>query len=307
MPVDIPLPTINGIGPSSQWLPAGPWPTVLDFLSQHFPSVSRATWIARMGKDHVVNETGRPLNSLSPYRAGACVFYYREVEREKSIPFAERIIYRDEHILVADKPHFLPVVPAGRFLRETLLVRLKKSTQLEQLVPVHRLDRETAGLVMFSISPDTRGQYTALFRNRRVSKVYEAIARSRAELVFPLTRRSRLIPGNPFFLMQEVAGEPNTETRIELIEYEGDVARFRLHPLTGRKHQLRVHLAALGAPILNDKLYPVLCSGAASGSDGDFSQPVQLLARSISFADPLTGRRHFFESNRTLRSDPGKV
>lgn len=294
--VKAPLPTVGGVSPSRLRLPAGRWETALDFLRERFPGVAAEAWRARMSGGRVVDEAGRRLNPHTPYRAGACIFYYREPEPETKIPFAERVVYRDEHILVADKPHFLPVIPSGRFLRETLLVRLKNGGAPAGLVPAHRLDRETAGLVLFSLDPATRGPYASLFRERKVEKVYEALARTRPGLDFPLTRRSRLAAGEPFFRMKEVEGEPNSETRVALLAGGADVSRYELRPVTGRKHQLRVHLSALGVPIVNDRLYPELIPG----EDDDFSRPLQLLAKSISFRDPLTGRERHFESDRTL-------
>jgi tRNA pseudouridine32 synthase / 23S rRNA pseudouridine746 synthase len=290
------LPTIEGVGPSRRRLPAGPWETVLDFLIEEYPAVGAAAWRSRMARGLVTDEGGRRLDPSTPYRAGACVFYYREVESEPRIPFEERVIHQDEHFLVADKPHFLPVTPSGRRLRESLLVRLKKKTGARHLVPVHRLDRETAGVVLFSLDPATRGAYAALFREREVLKVYEALAPARPGLDLPATRRSRIVRGEPFFRMKEVEGEPNSETHVEMIERRGDAALYRLTPVTGRKHQLRLHLAALGIPILNDRLYPEI----TRADEEDFSRPLKLLARSITFRDPLTGREHYYESGREL-------
>jgi tRNA pseudouridine32 synthase/23S rRNA pseudouridine746 synthase len=294
--MESPLPVVEGVGPSRQWLPPGGWETVFAFLQERFPNVSAAVWRARMERGEVLDEAGRPLGPASPYRAGACVFYYREPAAEPPVPFAERILYRDEQLLVADKPHFLAVAPAGRFLRETLLVRLRQAGAAEGLAPVHRLDRETAGVVVFSLDPATRGAYASLFQRREVRKVYEALAPRVAGLSLPATRRSRIVRGEPFFRMCEVEGEPNAETRVEWAEDAGGAARYRLVPVTGRKHQLRLHLAALGAPILNDRLYPSI-----SAAPEDFSRPLKLLAKSVSFRDPLTGREHHFESGRQLQ------
>ena len=249
-----------------------------------------------MAKGQVMDETGRRIDSETAFRVGACIFYYRELEKERIIPFAEHVLYRDEHILVADKPHFLPVIPSGKFLRETLLVRLRKQHATEALAPVHRLDRETAGVVLFSLNPKTRGHYTSLFRNRQVRKVYEALAPTLEDSSFPSTRRSRIVQGEPFFRMKEVPGEANSETRIGVISNLGSLSLYQLLPLTGRKHQLRLHLAALGIPIINDKLYPAV----TPPDDGDFSRPLKLLAKSISFQDPLSGREHYFESSIRL-------
>lgn len=287
-----PLPVVEGVGPSRQWLPAGGWKTVLDFLKERFPNVEIATWLSRMAKGEVMDERGLRLDPHSPYRAGACIFYYRELEPEKRIPFDEQVLYQDEHILVVDKPHFLPVVPAGRFLRETLLVRLRRSGKPENLVPIHRIDRETAGIVMFSLNPATRGLYASLFHDRKVEKVYEALAGNLPGLPLPLTRRSRVVTGEPFFRMKEIDGEPNAETHIDVLKKSEGFSLYRLRPATGKKHQLRLHLSAIGIPILNDKLYPYVIRVEAD----DFSRPLKLLAKSISFRDPLTGREHYFES-----------
>jgi tRNA pseudouridine32 synthase/23S rRNA pseudouridine746 synthase len=298
------LPTVEGVGPSCQWLPAGPWKTVLDFLAQRYPGVNEAAWDERMARGQVTDEAGVRLHAASPYRAGACIYYYRELASETCIPFRERILYQDDHLLVVDKPHFLPVIPAGRFLHETLLVRLRKQGQPATLVPIHRLDRETAGIVLFSLNQKTRGLYTALFRERKVRKTYQALAPTSVSLSFPLTRRSRIVPGEPFFRMKEVEGTSNSETCIDVLKETTRGSLYQLRPLSGRKHQLRVHLSALGIPIANDKLYPEVRVGREMNSQDDFSAPLKLLAKSISFSCPLTGRECYFESDRELQIVP---
>lgn len=291
-----PLPLRDGVSASYVWLPHGRWSNVLAFLCERFPGVAEAAWRARMAKGEVVDQHGTRLGPESACRNGMRIFYYREIEDETPIPFAESILYRDEHILVADKPHFLPVTPGGRFVRQTLLARLKKATGLEHLVPMHRLDRETAGVVMFCHNGASRGMYHALFRQRSVDKEYEALAPTLARVVFPVTRTSRVVGGTPFFRMKEVPGEPNAHTEIDVLERMGELTRYRLRPLTGKTHQLRVHMAALGAPIVNDGFYPdaLPCKG------DDFSRPLQLLARAIAFRDPLSGLPRHFESRFQL-------
>jgi tRNA pseudouridine32 synthase / 23S rRNA pseudouridine746 synthase len=294
--LNAPLPVVEGVGPSCQWLPGGPWATVMDFFKEQYPHVDAETWTARMAKGEVVDETGRRVDPKTAYRIGACIFYYRELENEKTIPFLEHVLYQDEHILVADKPHFLPVTPSGRFLHETLLVRLRKERKPDDLVPIHRIDRETAGVVLFSLNPKTRGHYTSLFRNRKVRKVYDALAPTVGDSSFPTIRRSRIVRGDPFFRMKEVAGDANSETHINSVRNLGRTTLYKLIPVTGRKHQLRLHLSALGIPVINDKLYPAI----TFSDDDDFSNPLKLLAKSISFQDPLTGREHYFESGTRL-------
>lgn len=292
----VPLPTVDGVGPSCLRISCGPEQSILGYLEKRFPKIRSEIWISRMGKGEVVDENGIPVDKDTPCRRGSYIFYYRELEKETPIPFEEVVIYRDDHILVADKPHFLPVMPSGRFLRETLLVRLKNKLKLEQLVPIHRIDRETAGVVMFSHNPETRGDYASLFHKREIRKVYEALAPNLLDGCFPMVYRSCMVEGERFFCMREIDGTPNSETHIDILENRGDTTLYRLTPVTGRKHQLRVHLAALGIPIINDRLYPVV----QPCGDDDFSSPLKLLARAVSFRDPLTGKDRCFESGLKL-------
>ncbi|MFS8138319.1 MAG: pseudouridine synthase, partial [Thermomonas sp.] len=210
------------------------------------------------------------------------------------------IVFADAHLVVADKPHFLPVMPAGRFVAETLLSRLKTQLGNPDLVPLHRIDRETAGLVLFSANAETRARYQALFPQRAVDKQYEAIAPPLPSVSMPHVRHSHLQAGEPFFRMCEGGGTPNSATRIDVLDRRAHAWRYALQPVTGRKHQLRVHMAALGAPIVNDSLYPVL---QPQGSE-DFSKPLQLLAKTLRFIDPVDGRPRAFESDRSLAFAP---
>lgn len=290
------LPQRDGVGASSVQLPRGPWSTLLEFLEARFPEISLPEWWSRFERGLVVGDDGIALSANSAYVEGMNVHYYRELAQEIEIPFVADILFQDEHLLVADKPHFLAVMPAGRFLQQTLLVRLKREFGLEHLVPLHRIDRGTAGVVVFSKNPRTRGAYQTLFPKREVEKFYEALAPALPDVSFPLTRKSRIEEGEPFFRMGEVDGAPNSETHIDVIATRGNMSLYGLRPITGRKHQLRVHLAALGAPIINDDFYPTLREEA----EGDFSRPLKLLARAIEFDDPINGQRRRFESRRKL-------
>lgn len=287
-------PILAAPAPSRLQLPPGDWPSLLDGLCARFPRIDRAQWADRFARGRVQDAQGRALAPDQAWQVGLEIVYFREVADEPVIPFAEAIVHQDAHLLVADKPHFLPVTPAGDYVRETLLARLMARTGNRDLVPLHRLDRLTAGLVLFSTRPDTRDAYQRLFRERRIEKVYEALAPPLPQRAFPLERQTRLVPGEPFFRMAEVPGEPTARTRIEVIEAAGPIWRYRLHPVTGRKHQLRVHMAALGAPILGDDLYPELLVDAPADA------PLQLLAKGLAFDDPLTGERRTFSSGLSL-------
>jgi len=288
-------PILAAPAPSRLQLPPGDWPSLLEGLCARFPRIDRAQWADRFARGRVQDAQGRALAPDQAWQVGLEIVYFREVADEPVIPFAEAIVHQDAHLLVADKPHFLPVTPAGAYVRETLLARLVARTGNRDLVPLHRLDRLTAGLVLFSTRPDTRDAYQRLFRERRIEKVYDALAPALPHLAFPLERHTRLAPGEPFFRMAEVPGEPNARTRIEVIDGNGPAWHYRLHPVTGRKHQLRVHMAGLGAPILGDDLYPQLFAGAPADA------PLQLLAKELTFDDPLTGQRRTFTSGLSLR------
>ena len=292
----IPLPVRDGVAPSYMWVQDIEPGSALPYLLARFDDVLESTWRSRMSRGEVIDGSGVVLTPDSVLRRGQRIWYYRELDDETPIPFEEQILYRDEHLLVVDKPHFLPTTPGGRFLHESLLVRLKHKLGEEQLIPIHRLDRETAGVVLFSLREESRGAYQSLFQQRSVEKVYEALAAPMRGRTFPFIHRSRMVEGNPFFRMEEAEGEPNSETLIDVIEERGEKVLYRLQPRTGRKHQLRVHMAALGAPIQNDAFYP----HALPVKDDDFLNPLKLLARAIAFDDPLSGERRRFESARTL-------
>lgn len=293
------LPSRNGVGPSCVSLPPaspGRWPTIADFLVYRFPAIDRSVWLARMAAQLVIDEFGQAVTPARPYQGHIRIYYYRALAVELRIPFEETVLYQDAHLVVADKPHFLPVTPSGHYLQETLLVRLKTRLGLPNLVPLHRIDRETAGLVMFSVRPQDRNAYQALFRQRTIDKHYEAIGPWRAELAFPVVRQTRIEQGQPFFRQHEVPGTPNSHTHIDLLAVHGQRAKYALSPVTGKKHQLRVHMNALGLPLVNDRMYPPVDNTPGD----DFSTPLQLLAKSLAFVDPVTGERRQFQSPRTL-------
>ena len=291
----------EGVSSSRVYLPASEsYPTLLDFFMANFPHIEPSEWSARFSEGLVMTADGQPVAASDAYQPNAHFLYFRRLAREPEIPFKEEILYQDEHILVADKPHFLPVTPSGLYLHQTLLNRLKKKTGLQHLSPIHRIDRDTAGLVIFCIQPNERAHYQNLFRDRAVTKVYEVIAPYSEELSakLPMMYQSRLEESEHFLQMREVAGEPNADTYIELIEVVKPWAKYRLTPGSGKKHQLRCHLNALGIAIKFDQIYPVLTP--YQEYDLDFSKPLQLLAKEITFVDPVTGENRSFVSRREI-------
>lgn len=291
----------EGVSASRVYLPDDQsYSNLLDFFLSNFPHIDPSEWTARFSEGLVMTADGAAVAANGAYLPNTHLLYFRRLAREPEIPFEESILFQDEHILVADKPHFLPVTPSGLYLHQTLLNRLKKKTGIQTLSPIHRIDRDTAGLVVFSVNPEERAQYQNLLRDRAVKKIYEAIAPYSEEFInkLPMPYQSRLEESEHFLQMREVEGEPNADTYVELIEAIKPWAKYRLTPGSGKKHQLRCHLNALGAPIKHDQIYPILTP--YQKYDLDFSKPLQLLAKELEFLDPITSKAHHFFSSQSL-------
>ncbi|MET9255934.1 pseudouridine synthase [Streptomyces sp. NPDC003717] len=302
-PPPSPLPQRAGVDAVRVRLPAGGWGTVRAYLLERLSGAGPGTVDAMLAAGEFVAGDGHPVTADTPYHPGTYVFFHRDLRPEVPVPFPLEVVYRDAHLVVADKPHFLATTPRGGHVAETALARLRRDLDLPALGAAHRLDRLTAGLVMFTVRPDERGAYQALFRDRRVRKEYEAVAPYAPQLALPRTVRSRILKERGVLAAREIPGEPNAETLVDEAAHRPAtatapaLARYRLVPRTGQTHQLRVHLNTLGVPILGDPLYPEV---APRVPPGDFRRPLQLLARELAFTDPVTGREHRFRSARSL-------
>ncbi len=300
MPPKAPLPQRAGIDPVRLRLPADPegtWPTVRDHLLGRYAGAIGADRVdAMLAAGRFVGADGAPIGPHEAYAPGRHVWFHRDFPPEDRVPFEVGIVHRDERIVVVDKPHFLATTPRGRHVTETALARLRRALCLPELQPAHRLDRLTAGLALFVVRPGDRGAYQALFRDRRVRKEYEAVAAYDPGLALPATVRSRIVKERGVLAAREEPGEPNSESRVELLEHRDGLGRYRLVPATGQTHQLRVHMARLGVPILHDPLYPVVREDGPE----DYTRPLQLLARRLEFTDPVTGVPMRFVSGLAL-------
>ncbi len=290
-----PLPIKNGVSPNCLWLPEGEWSRYFDFFLEKFPHLNKDECADRFLRNEVVLSCGTVLNIEDQYQSGQHLYFYRELINELQLPFKETIVFEDENIVIVDKPHFLPVAPTGQYLHETLLVRQRKSLKIDELELCHRLDRETAGLVMLSKRKEVRAQYHALFSERKIVKTYHALAPT-INLKFPMVHKSKMVKGEPYFRMKEIVGKFNTETIIQLLENRGVNSLYQLSPITGKKHQLRVHLSSLGIPIVNDPIYPIIINKPSD----DLTKPLQLLAKSIEFIDPINHKQQVFHSKQFL-------
>ncbi|MHA7180061.1 RluA family pseudouridine synthase [Arthrobacter sp. MDB2-24] len=295
-----PLPVRNGVNATRLRLPSeGPWGTALEYILDRFDHVDPEGIGERFDRGEVVALGGEVLTRSTPLGEHTFVWYYRELPVEERLPVELSVLYQDDHLLVVDKPHFLPTTPGGMYVAESALVRLRVELDLPDLIPMHRLDRMTAGILMFSVDPGTRGAYQLLFENRRIRKEYRAVAPVRPDLgldAASLDVRSRIVKSRTYLLAQEVEGPPNTHTTVSLLDQRGDRGLYRLQPHTGKTHQLRLHMASLGLGILNDPFYPVLHPQAPD----DYAKALQLLAHSIAFTDPVDGTDRSFESGLTL-------
>ncbi len=265
--------------------------TILAHLAARFPHVAEHTWRRRIHDKRVILSDGTPVTEHTHYRYGVTVFYDREVCNEPAAAEQGTILFQDSEILVADKPHGIPVTPAGDHVERSLLVQLRRLTANPLLTPLHRLDRDTAGLVLFSTNASSRNRYHSLFQENAIRREYLAIAalHTSTEPGFAWQIGTRIVAGEPWYRQRIVEGPPNANTSIELIDIAKGFGRFRLHPSSGKKHQLRLHMAHIGFHILGDPLY-----GEAAGL------PLQLLAYRLTFTDPRTGRRFSFRAMRTL-------
>ncbi|HUB56720.1 MAG TPA: pseudouridine synthase [Mycobacterium sp.] len=283
-----PLPPRDGLGPARLRVRGGALGEEL--LTRFGPDVA-----AKAIAGEVVDSRGAVLDAATVLPAGASVYLYRDLRDEVPVPFDIPVLYRDDDIVVVDKPHFLATMPRGRHVAQTALVRLRRELDLPELSPAHRLDRLTAGVLLFTTRREVRGAYQTLFARAAVHKTYVARARVNPDVALPRVVRSRIIKRRGHLQAVEEPGEPNAETLVELLSPDG---LYRLTPRTGRTHQLRMHMASLGIAIDGDPLYPNVIDVANDG----FSAPLQLLAQRIEFDDPLTGARRRFVSAHRLDS-----
>jgi tRNA pseudouridine32 synthase/23S rRNA pseudouridine746 synthase len=301
-----PLPVRDGVNATRLRLPGeGPWGTAMEYVLDRFGHVDPQGVVERFERGEVQALGGAIVTPTTPLSEHTFIWYYRELPAEERLPVELAVLHRDDDLVVVDKPHFLPTTPGGMFVAESALVRLRVLLDEPDLVPIHRLDRMTAGVLLFAANPATRGKYQLLFEKRRVRKLYEAVAPVAPDLELPKVVRSRMVKSRTYLLAQQVEGPPNAETRIELAATRTNddgrtLGLYRLEPHTGKTHQLRVHMASQGVGILNDRFYPELLPE----SPDDYENPLQLVARAIEFTDPLSGREVEYRSLRPLSAFP---
>lgn len=282
----------------------GPWETLRDHLVERFTGLPAAEVDRKLAAGEFVDASGRPVPPGAPFVPRSVCWTHRDLPDEVEVPIDIEVLHRDERLVVIDKPHFLSTMPRGRHVVQSALARTRVLTGLDRLTPAHRLDRATAGVLMFTTEQRWRGAYQGLFAGGKVHKEYLAVAPVRPDLSLPMVRLTHVVKDHGAHQAREVPrGEPNAETLIELVAEADGVGLYRLTPRTGRTHQLRCQLWGLGIPILGDPLYPV----ERDIPDGDFSEPLQLLSAVLEFDDAVDGTRRRFVTRRTLSRWPGTL
>ena len=298
-PLDVPaaLQHRNGVTPSFLIVPTDVGTrSVLEYLLQRFHKLPADKLTEKIYNGGFFLDSGEPALPDAPIERAQRIWYFREVHNESSIPYPLPTLYEDDHIIVVDKPHFLATTPAGSWLHETALIRLRAASHNLDITAAHRLDRATAGVLLFTKRAELRRPYQQLFEQRQTQKIYQAVCVLNPKLTesFDIDLRLKLNDHNP--LMSVVDGEPNSQTHVQLLAQSGNYAHYQLTPETGKQHQLRIHMAHMGAGIVNDPWYP----NAQLRHDDNFAEPLQLLAQRLAFIDPVTGQERCFESQQTL-------
>lgn len=299
-----PLPPRHGVDAQRIRMPqSGPWASLRDHLVERLGTRVTPDEVDRkLRAGEFVDAAGAPVAADAPFVPRSVVWTHRDLPDEVPVPFEIEVLHRDERLVVLDKPHFLSTMPRGRHVVQSALARARVLTGLPRLTPAHRLDRPTAGVLMLTTEQRWRGAYQGVFAAGQVHKEYLAVAPVRDDLRLPLVRRSHVAKQHGVHQAREVPdAPPNAETLVELLDRQGPLGLYRLTPRTGRTHQLRCQLSALGIPIVGDPLYPVDLEVA----DDDFSRPLQLLSAVLEFDDPVDGRQRRFESRRRLAAWPG--
>lgn len=279
-----------------------PFGSLRDFLRARLPDrVPVDEWLAA---GRFVDAAGSPFSPTAPYAPAMFVWFHKDAPADAGVAVPELVVlHRDDRIVVVDKPHFLATIPRGAHVRASALVALRTQLDLPDLAPAHRLDRLTAGVLLFTTEPRWRAPYQRLFEENAAAKTYEALAPALPHLTEPTVVRSHIVKPRGSLQAVEVPGaEPNAWTRVTLTGTQGVHGLYLLEPRTGRTHQLRVHMAGLGAPIVGDPLYPVV-----SDAPEDPADPLRLVARTLAFTDPVDGSQRRFTSGAALapRRPPG--
>ena len=301
--------------------------TIADYLVARFYPNDPQIIHARFNTGEVRLDDGTVLTSDSPYMPGERIWYFRELADEPQLPSDMPVLYEDEHVLAIDKPHFLPTTPRGAYIAQTALTKLRVREDNPLLIPIHRLDRPTAGVLLFAKTVEARRPFQMMFQHRQVSKTYRAVAPVPADATAAeqalseegLRVRSHIQKVRDVLQVRQLSEtecvargvEPNTLTTVKILrtftpsaqavegwraEPNREWALYDLAPHTGKTHQLRAHLNMLSAPILGDVLYPQVLPDAPDRPE----YPLQLLAYSLHFEHPITGERVDLYSGRSL-------
>ncbi|AMA09772.1 RluA family pseudouridine synthase [Picosynechococcus sp. PCC 73109] len=229
---------------------------VLDFYAEFYRHSTRQEWAERFENQQIFVD-GKPATATQRLAKNQRLEYHRPPWEEPDVPLNFQILHQDPHFWIIDKPAGLPVLPAGNFLENTLLAQLKRQFPDETPVPIHRLGRGTSGLMILGRSPLGRQSLTRQLREHQITKIYRAVipAGDYPDQITITTPIGKICHPSLGKIFAATADGLSAHSEMRVLERLAKVSRVEVQIFTGRPHQIRIHMAAMGFPLVGDRLY----------------------------------------------------